>query len=197
VVVVYTCAIIRDTFEQNAPPRRTIGVLMARITETWGRLPWLGLDQLARERDANLVCYIGRELGTPRAFEARANVLYELVSPETVDGLVVWTSALANFVGRDGMRAFVDRFGALPIVSGDGELPGAPSVVVGEYEGMREAVEHLITAHDRRRIAFLAGPPQHEGFNERRRAYEEALAARPDRRRAQDGAADPGHLPAA
>ena len=37
-------------------------------------------------------------------------------------------------------------------------LPGIPSVLVGNYQGMRDAVEHLIEVHGFRCIAFIRGP---------------------------------------
>ncbi len=55
-------------------------------------------------------------------------------------------------------------------------LPGIPSVLVGNYQGMRDAVEHLIEVHGFRRIAFIRGPLGNLEEEERYRAYCDALA---------------------
>ena len=56
-------------------------------------------------------------------------------------------------------------------------LPGVPSILIDNYRGMREVVDHLIGVHAYRRIAFLRGPLTHRGARERYRAYVESLEA--------------------
>ena len=52
-----------------------------------------------------------------------------------------------------------------------------PVVVIENRVGARQAVEHLIAAHGRRRIAFLAGPAGNEDAAQRAQGYREALVA--------------------
>ena len=54
-------------------------------------------------------------------------------------------------------------------------LDGIPSVVLDSYQGMREAMAHLIEVHGRRRLAFIRGPQGHRDADERYRAYLDAL----------------------
>jgi DNA-binding LacI/PurR family transcriptional regulator len=55
-------------------------------------------------------------------------------------------------------------------------LEGIPSLVLDHYQAMRAVLTHLIEAHGCRRIAFVRGPAQHMGIEERYRAYTETLA---------------------
>ncbi|MEN9937757.1 MAG: hypothetical protein RLZZ387_4336 [Chloroflexota bacterium] len=96
---------MRSMVDTHTPPRRTIGTLMARITEAWGRLPWLGLDDAARQADVNLVCYIGRELSSPHGFEPLR---------EEISGALK-TALLLRQIGQqqEELRAAFDRERAL------------------------------------------------------------------------------------
>jgi hypothetical protein len=53
----------------------------------------------ARERDVNVITLVTRDFNSPVGFEAQANVLYDMVSANCFDGLVVWTSPLINTGG--------------------------------------------------------------------------------------------------
>jgi DNA-binding LacI/PurR family transcriptional regulator/anti-anti-sigma regulatory factor len=154
----------------------TIGLLTYGATDPNSHALWSWVDSVTREHGANLICFPGNPLRSPRGFEARANVLYDLVGPENVDGLVVWSTVLAYYVGAKEVAAFCERYRPLPIVSVALSLEGFPSVVVDNYQGMRDAVLHLIQAHGYRRIAFIRGPAGHPEAEERYRAYADALA---------------------
>ncbi len=63
----------------------------------------------------------------------------------------------------------------MPIVSIGLALDGIPGVLLDSYQGMRDAMAHLIETHGRRRLAFVRGPAGHRDAEERYRAYVEAL----------------------
>ena len=50
-------------------------------------------------------------------------------------------------------------------------MDGIPSVVLDSYQGMRDALLHLVQDHGRRRIAFLRGPERHREAGLRYQAY--------------------------
>jgi len=136
----------------------------------------MGVAEAARSFNANLICFDGGVLAPAGSPEATANRLYDLVSAEALDGLVIWSSALDWNVDEAVTEAFCRRFAALSVVSVGRAFPGIPSVLVDNYQGMRDALTHLIRDHHYRRIAFLRGP---EGAREeelRFRAYCDILA---------------------
>ncbi|HUG22678.1 response regulator [Piscinibacter sp.] len=155
--------------------RPTIGMFINWLTGLH-RWQWLGAADSARAHGANLICFSGKELGHPDGFYSHASVVFDLVKPEHVDGLIVWTTTLQPFVGRKAMEAFCHRFDPLPMVSVEQTMPGVPSVLVDEKQGMREVVNHLIEVHGHRRIAFIRGPVNHPGAQQRYLGYVEALA---------------------
>jgi GAF domain-containing protein/DNA-binding LacI/PurR family transcriptional regulator len=158
--------------------RPTIGFLLVSTTRTWELLQWWGVTDAARERDVNLVCFLGRELHSPVGFDAQANVLYDLVNPEQLDGLILWAAGFDNFVTQAQMIEFCARYRSLPIVTVEDEVPGIPNVFIDNHRAMREALVHLIETHGYRRIAFLdlrANLRGHAGHQNRYQAYIDTL----------------------
>ncbi len=138
---------------------------------------WLGATRAAKAAGINVVTFAGHALKTPMGYASKANVIYELLSPERLDGVLLLSSGLGLYVGLEGMVAFSERLRALPRVSLQMRLPGTPSILIDNYEGMRKIVDHLIEMHDYRRIAFLRGPLTHRGARERYSAYVDSLEA--------------------
>ena len=138
---------------------------------------WLGAVDAAREQQVDLVCFVGRELEDPRGFGAQANAIYDLVDPQRLDGLIVWTTTLGLFVGPERLDEFCRRFEPLPIISVEQVLAGSPSLLMDNRQGMFDAISHLIETHDLRRIGFVRGPDQHAGAQERYQGYLDALTA--------------------
>ena len=136
---------------------------------------WLGALQAAKAHEVNLIGLAGESLRAP-GFLGQSNVLYDLISAERLDGLVIWGSLLNTQVSVPEIQAFYQHYRPLPLVSVGLPLPGIPSVLVGNYQGMRDAVEHLIAVHGFRRIAFIRGPLGNLEEEERYRAYCDALA---------------------
>jgi signal transduction histidine kinase/DNA-binding LacI/PurR family transcriptional regulator/AraC-like DNA-binding protein len=165
-----------STRNRPSPGRPTVGLLVNEVVSglNSGYL-WSGVLETAQERGANLLGFAGGHLNDPYEFNARSNVLYDLIDKERVDGLIVWASSLASYVGPEAIRGFCDHYHPLPLVSIGMALEGIPSVVLDSYRGMREAIVHLVEVHGRRRLAFIHGPEGHRDAVERYRAYTDVL----------------------
>jgi signal transduction histidine kinase/DNA-binding LacI/PurR family transcriptional regulator/AraC-like DNA-binding protein len=157
-------------------PRPTIGLLISRLDRGFHRAAWQAVADAARERDVNLICFDGGVLCAPEGFAAQANVLYDLVDARRVDGLIIWSGCLDWDVEPQEMESFRRRYEPLPVVSVGRALESAPSVLVDNYGGAREAVLHLLRVHGYHRIAFLRGPEGTAEETLRYRAYADALA---------------------
>ena len=135
-------------------PRPTIGVFSYGFS---GNFLWAGATAAARQHDVNLIGFAGGSLHSPRGFEAQANVLFDLIDPQQIDGLLLDSGILSHYVGTNALREFCGRYSGIPIVSSEVALEGIPSVLLDFYQGIRDLIGHLITAHGCRRIAFIRG----------------------------------------
>ena len=157
--------------------RPTIGLLISAPEETYQSLLWPGVADIARERDVNLLCFVGGPLRSSSSGEPQdqQNVIYNLASSENVDGVVILSGSLGQLLDPKDVRNFCEHYRPLPMVSIAMALEGIPSVLIDNGKGMRDAVAHLIKAHGYRRIAFVRGPEGHPEAEERYRAYTDVL----------------------
>jgi signal transduction histidine kinase/DNA-binding LacI/PurR family transcriptional regulator/AraC-like DNA-binding protein len=151
--------------------RLTIGFLTSVIGDGTGRKLWSGINELCQENGVNLVSFTGSELEPPGGFSRQANMIFDMVDRGQLDGLVIWASSLATYVGPDVIRRFCERYRPLPLVGIGLPLTGIPSIILDSYQGERDALLHLIENHGRRRLAFLRGPERHREANLRYQAY--------------------------
>lgn len=166
-----------DLGELALTGRPTIGLFTYGLMDTIGQAVWLGMEDAAREHDVNLICYEGGTLRDFTGLSAPANVLYNLTDFEQLDGLVIW-SGLLHHVDLETAEDFYRHYAALlPVVSLGTQIDDIPAVLADNYTGMYSAVEHLVTVHGYRRIAFVRGPEGHDEAEERYRAYRDVLKA--------------------
>jgi signal transduction histidine kinase/DNA-binding LacI/PurR family transcriptional regulator/CheY-like chemotaxis protein len=156
---------------------RTIGFLTPHIGDAVSQALWSGVVDAAQAHGANLICFAGETLCNAVSHPLPANIVYDLVNPVVVDGLVSWASSLGGGLGADAMTSFHRRYAPLPMVSITLPMTGIPTVSIDGYQGMRDVIAHLVECHGYRRLAFIRGPEGHHSAQERYRAYMDALEA--------------------
>lgn len=170
----------RPEQRRRANGRPNIGLLVGNVTGIGGYYAamWAGVADAARQQDANLICYAGGSLLTSplNEFEHQHNVLYDLVSPVSVDGLIISCSSLANFVTPEVLTTFLVRYRSLPMVSVGPAPKGVPSILIDNESGLRSMLAHLIEAHGYRRIAFIRGPEHNVDAQQRYQTFVSELA---------------------
>ncbi|WP_434442148.1 substrate-binding domain-containing protein [Lentzea sp. E54] len=138
---------------------------------------WRGVSDGARHLGCDLVCFVGSELDHPDPHKRRANTVYDLISPNRIDALVVWTARVGQLIGSEGMQEYLKWYAPMPIVSVETPLAQWPTILADNRDGMKQAVDHLIEVHGKRRIAFIRGPYTHAGSQERFQGYVDSLRA--------------------
>ncbi len=155
--------------------RLTIGILVDLLEDRYQNTVLRGIADAAAEQDVNLICFAGGGLNSPERFGRQRNKIFDLVSAESVDALLLMSGTLGNYIGPAEMTRFCERFDAVPICSIAVALEGIPSILVDNATGMRQAVVHLIHTHNCKRIAFIRGPEENEEAEHRYRVYRDVL----------------------
>ena len=155
--------------------RPTIGVILDNVAGESRSSLWPGIADTVHAHGGNLLCFTGGYLHDPHDFTLRGNIIYEMIDRHALDGLIVWTSSLSSYVGHESIARFCARYRPLPMVSIGVVLENIPSIVLDSYQGMRDALIHLITVHHRQRVVFIRGPVGHRDAEERYRAYRDVL----------------------
>lgn len=138
--------------------RPTLGFLINWLGGIYQSELWQGIVQAAKFYDTNLISFSGGDLKSPYGYISQSNALYDLVSSDNVDGLLIAASSISSYVSHEYILNFCRQFQPLPIVSISLELESIPSVLVDNNIGMQAMLEHLILEHHAHRIAFIKGP---------------------------------------
>jgi signal transduction histidine kinase/DNA-binding LacI/PurR family transcriptional regulator len=146
---------------------------MARLGRMWGQDFLNGITNAARSLDINLLCFVG---GVLNRETAAAFSLYDLASADSLDGVIL-SPDLGHAASAELLEQFTQRYSALPVVAVSLELPGVPAILSDNFNGMRQAIEHLIETHHCERIAFIQGPPGQPEAEQRYQAYLAVLEA--------------------
>ncbi len=152
----------------------SLGLLVEWYEEDYQGRIIAAADEVAQKYDRHLVCFVGGALGS---FRGRRTFVYDLVSPDQIDGLVL-LGTVGNVVGPVGLSDFAARFRPLPLCSLGVELAGMPSVLVDNARGMRALLLHLLDVHGLRRLALIRGPEASEEASARFAVYREVLTER-------------------
>lgn len=161
--------------------RKTIGLIVDMFV-SWGELDYYqtkilrGVDDFCRERDLDLLVFVTGHLDSPFEWEKTRNVLFDFVSSEIADGVIVLPSAIGVYASRDRLERAIRSFGELPLVTLGDRFEGLPSVSVDNRGGMKAVVDHLIERHGKRRVAFIRGIEGNTDAEARFGAYRESLS---------------------
>ena len=149
----------------------TVGFLVDWLQTSYQWSILGGALDAARDRGANLLCFSGGIIGVP----GQRDRVFELVSPENVDALVILSGTVGNHIGPERLRAYCERYRPLPMCSVAFELEGISSVCVDNDVGMRKVLGHLFHHHQMKRVAFVRGPETNPEAERRFAVYREAL----------------------
>ncbi len=132
--------------------RLTIGYLTGNLYDQYQNVMLRAAIDVAREQDANLITVLTAGAWVKHGQAQTRNAILELLGTENVDGLVI-ENAWADY-----SKAVCEMFEPLTMTCATLEIPGIPSVVGENRQGIRELVNHLVEVHGYRQIAFVHAP---------------------------------------
>ena len=101
--------------------------------------------------------------------------IYELVDPSEYDGIVIFSNMLNS---DETVRSLCKKAKEkrVPVISIGMEVEGVPSVCVGNENGMRGLITHLIEEHNVKKVFYIGGTEEHEDSRERLQVTREVMA---------------------
>lgn len=143
----------------------TIGLLLPEISGAFYAPLIRGIETAARESGFDLLIHSAPPTDRPRRTQLP-------LDEHNTDGLLVFTGRLAE---QELAQLHARGFPLLLLYRSSPAGLSIPAVTLENKAGARQLVEHLITVHGCRRIAFLAGPPGNEDSVWREAGYADAL----------------------
>jgi DNA-binding LacI/PurR family transcriptional regulator len=156
------------------PVKPRIAVLVDHLESDYHVEVLTGVLRAARSR-AKVLVVPGGWLSRSDAEPIARNFVYDLLPTARVDGVIALAGSLSNYSGLPRFRAWLERFAHVPVVAVGIDVLGTPSVWVDNGVGIHAVVDHLVSVHAKRRIAFIRGPEISPEAEERRRAFRDAL----------------------
>ncbi len=137
-----------------------------------------GVSQAVKNAGANFLIFPGGSIGSrpTNKFEYNRNIVYELINTDTIDGIIFAGGTIGNYISHDQFLKFIRKYTGIPMVSISGGLEGIPNVMIDNEGGFEKILEHLITEHNYRKIAFISGPEVNADAQERYTVYKRMLA---------------------
>jgi len=161
--------------QNNKSPRKTIGFINPSLHLPWEDIQLKGILDGARELDVNISILPGGRLNSSIPGEAQRNILYKLADNRNLDGLIIWSSGLDEFVSHKTLAEFIHSFSPLPVISLEHSVSGIPSIRMDSYTTLKSLIRHLIDDHGYRSIAYIRGAENHTAEMERYKAYLDAM----------------------
>ena len=84
---------------------------------------------VAETSDVNLIYFSSEAIRGPYRFDRQANIFYDLINRDNVDGLLLASNLIGSFITLEELEEFLQRYASLPMVSMGVALTGIPSVV--------------------------------------------------------------------
>lgn len=155
--------------------RITLGFFGTKLDYEYQREIWRGICDEAVKHDINLICFPGEVIQSRYKFEYQANILYKIAGSESLDGIIVLTSSIGQFISKKELIKFFYSYKPLPVVSIGIKLRNIPSVIVENTKGLFDVIYHLIKYHKCRRFVFIKGPKGHQEAEQRLKTFKTVM----------------------
>jgi signal transduction histidine kinase/DNA-binding LacI/PurR family transcriptional regulator/AraC-like DNA-binding protein/DNA-binding response OmpR family regulator len=129
-----------------------MGYLTGNLYDQYQNVMLQAAIDVTREQNANLIAVLTAGAWVKSGQAQTRNIILELLGTENVEGLVI-ENAWADY-----SKAVCEMFEPLPMTCATLEIPGIPSVVGENRQGIRELVSHLVEVHGYHQIAFVHAP---------------------------------------
>ncbi|SEF56704.1 diguanylate cyclase (GGDEF) domain-containing protein [Eubacterium ruminantium] len=161
--------------------RPTIGFFTCHLDNSYAYEVCKGVIYAAREADVNLVIFPGMFLNASyndpvnAKYDYQYNSIFYYADQHTLDALIVSMGSIGSFLTVEDNKAFLDHFD-IPILTLETEVPGYPCLYTESDTGLREAVEHIIKSHHKKKIGFVSGRLENDDARQRFEIYKNVLA---------------------
>lgn len=161
--------------------RLTIGLMIHHLENDYSRPIVKGAAEAAEDLDVNIIFFPGRSLGggdyfdqKHTVYEYQNNVLYNYVRPGILDGAIISAATIGQFISNEEFKGFVDQFEGMPVLTLENEVRGYPCLRYGS-DGIKLIIDHLVSEHNCKNIAFVSGPKNNKDAQSRLQAYRDAM----------------------
>lgn len=141
---------------------KTIGLFFEGLADKYQAGILKGIKRQAIESDINLICFPGKRIKYKNNYEYMANILYRIAGRDNINGLIVLSNTIFQFLTKQEIKDFFNSYFGIPIISVGLKMQGIHNILVESKSGIEELFSHLIDFHGYKNFVFIKGPEGHE-----------------------------------
>lgn len=163
--------------------RLNVGLFICHLDNDYAYDLCKGVDYAIKELDANLYIFPGMYINAAyndplkAHYDYQYNSVFYYASTENLDVLIVSIGTIGSFLSESDIKSFLDNFKDIPILTLEMEVPGYNYLYVDGRQGLKDAIEHLIHVHKKKRIGLVSGREGNADAAERLNVYKETMEA--------------------
>ncbi|MBN2529160.1 MAG: diguanylate cyclase [Deltaproteobacteria bacterium] len=138
-------------------------------------LMWNGIFRAAKAKDIEIFTFVATSQDRVDSLDLHIQIVKDFVQRTRLDGLILFTGTIAEFLDARRLEQFYSDFLSLPTVSVSYDIPHVPSIIPDNTTGVIDMVDHFVGMHGYKRIVFVKGPSGHSEAEERFAAYKQGL----------------------
>ena len=162
--------------------RCKIGVVIGNANSPHAVKIMKGIDQASKECDVQLMYFMNvsspytAQLYPPDTsigWDYQKSAIYDYARYVKADVLIMTYGMMSIFMKSDYGKQYLEYFRNVPcvLINEQTDRPNWTSIIIDNYNGIYELVEHLVRDHGYHNFAFLAGPPGNTDACQRKRAF--------------------------
>ncbi|MBN1649509.1 MAG: substrate-binding domain-containing protein, partial [Spirochaetales bacterium] len=152
-----------------------IGYLASDLITSYNCTIWNGIQEVCAAYNATFLYFSGGILHSPDINQSSRNRIFDLVSRNNIDGLIINSATIFHYLSIREIEEFYQRFSGIPIVNIGVKFRDVPTIINDNSNGMKDLSTHLLDVHKYKRIAFISGPGNNFDSNIRMYAFKNIL----------------------
>ncbi len=152
-----------------------LGIIINNIEGRFQSRIFNAVKYFIKDRNVKLNIFNGHSLNSPYNTDYLYNNVYDLAGSLNLDGLLVLTGSMGTNSDDEILKNWISKFSKIPVVTVGRGVTGYSGVISDNKKGIIDAIKHLSTKHDRKKMAFISGPKDSPSSIKRLAAFKEAL----------------------
>ncbi len=135
-----------------------IGFIIPSVDQYYEREMISKLFFTMETRACNLHVFCGQSIPAEDPASTYGDLVSVLPAADFLDGLIVTTASIINYVPLNHVTMLIDQYKDIPIVSVSYPLENTYNILLDNEVGIREIMTHLVETHGFKDIVHIAGP---------------------------------------
>ncbi|MCR5521778.1 MAG: GGDEF domain-containing protein [Lachnospiraceae bacterium] len=115
-----------------------------------------GITEEAKKDNVDVFAFVSYVLWEKSAQSMLQLNLTDIVTPEDYDGVIMLANTMNDSAEYERIIARFKDSG-VPLLSVERKIPGIPSILSENYHGVHELMEHLVRAHNVKKLVYVSG----------------------------------------